>query len=155
MLAKRTLSYQNIAQRKILFQYKPKITPGHLNIIKGDKYSKKIILTTGAVLKLAIGIWESDDDLIDNWCVASVPIWGEPVRDIIKKQLIEYDKIVTIEEHLLSGGFGSFLLESGLNCKINYLDKDVCNEVGTQNYLMNKFGLNKNLEGISVSSSLL
>ena len=32
----------NKSGEKILFQYKPKITPGHLNIIKGDKYSKKI-----------------------------------------------------------------------------------------------------------------
>ena len=48
-----------------------------------------------------------------------------------------------MEEHLLSGGFGSWLLEMGLNCKCIALDSSVCGEVGTQDYLKSKFNLNK------------
>ena len=102
-------------------------------------------MTTGAVFNLAVDIWKSDSALMQEWCVGSIPIWGEPFRGKIKQELGQYNKIVTLEEHLISGGFGSFLLESNLECKINCLDTKVCNEVGTQEYLKNMFGLKKDI----------
>tara|TARA_B100000315_G_C14455017_1_gene530966 strand:- start:746 stop:949 length:204 start_codon:yes stop_codon:yes gene_type:complete len=42
----------------------------------------------------------------------------------------------------LTGGFGSFLLESGLNFQAHCLAAAVCGEVGTQDYLKDRFGFN-------------
>ena len=122
-----------------------RLNPGTVNIYNGNIKTKNIILTTGAVLDLAIDIWKSNKNLMQEWCVGSIPIWGEPFRKKIKQDLSWFNKIVTIEEHLIAGGFGSFLLESNLDCKINCLDKKVCNEVGTQEYLKNMFGLKKDI----------
>ena len=70
----------------------------------------------------------------------------------VNKQLQDYYKISTIEEHLLAGGFGSFLLELGLNCQPLYLDSTVCGEVGGQKYLKEIFGLNRHSLITQISS---
>tara|TARA_B110000858_G_C17754359_1_gene451305 strand:+ start:343 stop:1233 length:891 start_codon:yes stop_codon:yes gene_type:complete len=135
----------NKSGEKLLFNKKPCLKPGELNIVAGRKNNKKLILTTGAVLELGLNIWESNKLIKKNWMVASLPIWGEPLRSIITKELSKYKKIIVIEEHLLAGGFGSFLRESGISCEIMHLENEVCNEVGSQNYLKKKFGLNINM----------
>jgi transketolase len=58
-----------------------------------------------------------------------------------------FNKIVTIEDHLQDGGFGSWLIESiikdykSLNFEVinKYLSNNVCGKVGSQKYL-NKIG---------------
>ncbi len=135
----------NKSGEKNVFDKNLKLNPGSVNLYNKSIKTKKIISTTGAVFNLAVDIWESDSALMQEWCVGSIPIWGEPFRGKIKQELSQYNKIVTLEEHLISGGFGSFLLESNLECKINCLDKKVCNEVGTQEYLKNMFGLKKDI----------
>lgn len=135
----------NKAGENNLFPKKPNIIPGEPNIVKGNQKAKNIILSTGAVLDLGIKIWMKNDKIKEKWAVGSVPIWGERVRESLKSSLSKYEKIISIEEHLLSGGFGSFLLESGLDCKIICIDNQACGEVGDQKYLKDKFGLNSNI----------
>ena len=91
---------------------------------------------------MTVKIWESSEEIKNNWSVGSVPLWGEAFRETLYGRLKNYNRIYTIEEHLLAGGFGSFLLESGINCRTHCLDVAVCGEVGTQDYLKDRFGFN-------------
>jgi len=118
---------------------KPRISPGELQIFKKTENADNLLLTTGAVLELALEIWGSNDELRDSWSVGSLPMWGEEFRNTIFNQLKPYKRITTLEEHLLSGGFGSYLLEIGLNVQPFYLDSKVCGAVGDQNYLLSNY----------------
>ena len=114
---------------------KPVLLPGQPQLIKKNKHNDKLILTTGAVLDLALETWEHNYEIKDNWSVGSLALWGEACRQIAYSKLNKYSKIVTLEEHLLSGGFGSWLLELGLNNKPFPLANAVCGMVGIQSYL--------------------
>lgn len=131
----------NKAGEPNLHSGRPKILPGELQIIKHSDDSDKILLSTGATLNLAHKIWCGKEKIKKNWAVGSLPMWGEKFRRTIKEELQKYTEIVTIEEHLLSGGFGSFLLEGGVCCHPCCLNSEVCGEVGTQDYLNENYGL--------------
>jgi len=86
-----------------------------------------------------------------NFSAYSVPVLDE---ENIEKFLstLEVDLIITLEEHVLSGGFGSLVLEiaarSNLNIPIKNigLDKTRLKENGSQNYLRSYHGIDS--EGI-------
>jgi len=121
----------------------PKVVAGELvHVRRPTKDNKKLIVTTGATLSLATGIWDQNPAVQENWGVASVSIWGEPSRENLIRVLQSYETIVTIEEHIAAGGFGSFLSESGLRVRSFCLDVAVCGAVGNQTYLRERFGLN-------------
>jgi transketolase C-terminal domain/subunit len=86
----------------------------------------------------------------ENFAIASLPLWGEKVREKIIDQLKPFENIIVIEEHLISGGLASFIQESGVNIKSLNLDIKVCGEVGNQDFLINKYGLSEDklLKGI-------
>lgn len=125
-----------------LYENKPSAQPGNINLIKKLSHPDKLLLTTGAVLERALDLWKSEEKIMQNWSLGSMPIWGEQYRKNIYARLKKYNKIITIEEHLLAGGFGSFLLEIGLNNSPIFLDSKVCGEVGAQSYLSDLGGLN-------------
>ena len=126
---------------------KPVLLPGEPQIIKKTNNSDKLILSTGALLELTNNIWNLNEEIQNSWSVGSLPLWGESYRKIIYDRLQDFSSIATVEEHLLAGGFGSFLLEIGLSCQTHYLDSAVCGEVGGQEYLKEKFGLSANKIG--------
>jgi len=133
----------NKAGEPIIHESKPVVFPGVPQFISKVKGSNKLLLTTGAVLERAFDVWKSNEEVMNNWSIGSLPIWGEHVRKQVRDQLQDYNSIITIEEHLLAGGFGSYLLELGLNITTICLNSDVCGEVGQQSFLSNSFGLNK------------
>ena len=62
------------------------------------------------------------------------------------KALTKFSEVVTIEDHLLDGGFGSWLMEAkslnkSVQCSINpiALSSNVCGTVGSQ-HTLNTFG---------------
>ena len=68
-----------------------------------------------------------------------MPLWGSRYKEILGKKIIEFDGIITIEEHLADGGFGSWVLEAlnskgaiNTRVKICALDRSVCGGVGSQ-----------------------
>ena len=124
-----------------IHELKPFLSPGKPQIIKKDKNYNKLILSTGALLELATNIWNLNEQIQNSWSIGSLPLWGEKYRKVVYDSLKDFNHIVTIEEHLLAGGFGSYLLEIGLNCQTHHLDSAVCGEVGGQEYLKEKFGL--------------
>jgi len=121
----------------------PQLSPGQWVQIRKGK-SNKAILTTGATLQ--IGIDYLANKKYENFSLYSLPIWSMNSKvsqiDIIKK----FDEVVTIEDHLLDGGFGSWLLESCISAsdvigKIRpiALDPVVCGTVGVQK-ILNQIG---------------
>ena len=62
-------------------------------------------------------------------------------KSLQKKFISKWDEIITLEDHLEDGGFGSYMLEAssleGLSnkIKIKALDKKVCGMVGSQEQL--------------------
>jgi len=128
--------HRDIKFKKIL------VSPG--KIIKlSDGHKKKIILTTGSVQDLAKNIRLKK---YKNHSLYSMPIWGMKTKNKVKNIIKRFDEIITIEDHLLDGGFGSWLKECINNTNIRtiikskYIDNNVINEVGSKEYLLNKYG---------------
>ena len=118
----------------------PLIEPGHWNLVEesSNPDNKIAIVTTGAVLNRAIQINKKLD-----YDVYSMPLWGMKYKEHQLDNILNYDLVITIEEHLLDGGFGSWMLES-LSSKPHErskirsygLSSDVCGMVGKQDTLL-------------------
>lgn len=133
----------------------PRVSPGHWVPIKIGKEAGKTFLTTGAPLELVNGILKQNSEFKD--CSHfSMPLWSMSSKNFQANQVGKYATVITVEDHLLDGGFGSWLQES-LNLypdligkiNVNALDMKVCGLVGGQGYLNHIGGLN--LEKLSLS----
>ena len=75
-----------------------------------------------------------------------MPIWGTKIKDKVKNTIKKFDEIITIEDHFQDGGFGSWLSECINNTDITtiikskYINKDVIDKVGSNEYLIKKYG---------------
>lgn len=122
----------------------PKLTPGvWLKIKEGRSAERAGLLTTGATLDLAMQ-WHHSVGAHTDTAVYSLPLWGMAHKPLQDEQLRLLDKLTTIEDHLLDGGFGAWLLEAAdpaLRSRINIkaLDPAVCGAVASQRTL-NEFG---------------
>jgi len=121
----------------------PKVKPGEwLKVRPGT--DETAILTTGAVLQIAMEWVKNADHL--NRTVYSMPLWSMSDKASQPSHLTRFTHVITIEDHLSDGGFGSWLLEaksldSRLACTLQpiSLNSEVCSAVGSQNAL-NKLG---------------
>lgn len=118
----------------------PKVQPGHLLIIKESTRDKHLVLTTGATLRYGVEFVQQSG--FEHWGLASLPIWGDMYRDSLAEQLGHYRKIITVEDHLLSGGFGSYVSETliqkkteGVELRSMALMSCVCGKVMRQSAL--------------------
>ena len=120
--------------------------PGEWVYYKKEKKNKKLILSTGSVFKNCENLIKKQKDY--DW--ATLPLWGMRFKDKQVKNIKKYNKIITVENHLQDGGFGSWLGESlikqdnKIKTKIlsKFLSEKVIGKVGSENYLNSKFGLN-------------
>jgi transketolase len=122
------------------------IEPGKTLHIRGDHHATKLILVTGTAMEIA-----NDPEAISmpgDWCIKSLPLWSSQYADVIVKEIMNYQRIVIVEEHLTSGGFGSFIREcvgnqTSLQSRIYTigLDKSACEHVASQNKLREIGGL--------------
>jgi transketolase len=124
----------------------PKLKPGRWAHVDNKKTSK-VILSTGTALSLAKKISAHKD--MKDYCVFTLPLWGIDYKNIQPEQMSKFSSLLTIEDHLVDGGFGSWMLESFLNNKALYskidirgLNSEVCGMVGSQNTLNEAGGLN-------------
>ncbi len=124
----------------------PDINPGDWLQVSSAKKGlgrKNAILTTGATLTMGSRMAKNQN--FQDYDLFSLPLWGMDYKKNQLKQLSGWDEVITIEDHLLDGGFSSWLLESMLTLdkkpKIipKALDSVVCGMVGTQDDL-NKIG---------------
>jgi transketolase len=124
----------------------PKVEPGVWLKVKSGEINN-CILSTGTTLNLAHD-WTNSNEFL-GYSVFSMPLWGMKFKNLQMKQLLQIDSLVTIEDHLQDGGFGSWLVESiihdykSMNLKITnkYLLSKICGEVGSNAYLNSKGGI--------------
>lgn len=122
-----------------------KMEPGIWNVIKKPK-NGKLLLTTGNTLNIAKNVI---DNHLPEWGLATLPLWSQKTKSLQLNQISNYKNVITLEDHLQDGGFGSWLLESCVGySEINKLknitlDPEICGSVGDQNFLNEKFGLSQ------------
>ncbi len=125
----------------------PAVSPGRwLRVGTQQHNADKVILTTGATLGIA-------SDIIDrlpsnNVGLYSMPIWGMQAKIEQSWQAEPWQQIITLEDHLYDGGFGSWMMEALMHrrelltkLRIRALDRSVCGLVGTQSTLNMRGGL--------------
>ena len=124
----------------------PKVAPGQwlqLDVREGDRVT---ILSTGATLPLAL---EQAKEISGGRCsVYSLPLWGMKEKPKQAEMVGQYERVITMEDHLADGGFGSWLCESvngqdGLpgRIMIKALASSVAGMVGKQTTLHKAAGL--------------
>ena len=117
--------------------------PGFWNNITKSK-SKKIFLSTGYGLKLANDLIEKNQ-IYNDFGIYSCPIWGAKYSHLQEKIANRFDEIITIEDHLLHGGFGSWILETvkekepTLEISNGFIDSSIIGRVGSESYLLEYF----------------
>jgi transketolase len=125
----------------------PEVLPGKwLNLRKG-KGCGEAYLTTGATLEHVNHLFGNNPEL--NSCsLYSMPMWGMQAKMVQAQQVDNYASVITVEDHLIDGGFGSWLLEAIsirpellVRIKIKSLDSKVCGMVGRQSTLNIQGGL--------------
>lgn len=123
-----------------------KIAPGKWLYYKNNPTNNNLILSTGSVYQNCKKILDAKKNY--NW--ATLPLWGMKYKNQQLKNIKKYKKIITVENHLQDGGFGSWLSESlsknnnNIRTKITskFLDDKVIGKVGSEQYLNFKYGLN-------------
>ena len=109
--------------------------------------NKNAVLTTGTSLQNVFSWFDSAKMAGTDFF--SVPMWSQATKQSHYKQLTQYDKITTIEDHLIDGGFGSYIAEiihtSDLSIDLNILalDPKVCGAVASEKALHALGGLDK------------
>jgi transketolase len=121
----------------------PTVQPGlWIQVSPGD--NNNTLLTTGATLSYAIERQKRAEG--NRPMVHSMPLWSMACKSKQSQQVISFESVTTIEDHLTDGGFGSWLLEALAQSSgpldrvhIEALDYRVCGTVGSQTTL-NKYG---------------
>lgn len=118
----------------------PELKPGKWLMLDRNVDSKKIILTTGATLETAVKL--QNNSAYQNYSIGSLPLWGMEVKGLQINQAMEYEAVLTVEDHLVDCGFGSWLNESFLGAQvkapkleIRALNPNICGLVGSQKEL--------------------
>jgi transketolase len=124
----------------------PELIAGKWVKVKEGIRTDLAILTTGSALKHGLKmVGESE---YEGCCVFTLPLWGMGYKCMQANQIGNFERITTIEDHLLDGGFGSWLLESldstpqmRSRVRIKAIDSKVCAMVGSQDSLELEGGL--------------
>lgn len=124
----------------------PDLRLGMLVNIDGVEDSREqIILTTGGTLAHALAYRKNNSIQCP---IRTLPIWGMRSKHLLPRQLHKFKTVITIEDHLEDGGFGSWVLESLAGTYsadrkniILALRPNVCGLVGSQNTLNTIGGL--------------
>lgn len=121
----------------------PNVAPGHwLRVRDGDE--RRPMLSTGAGLQIAMD-WVAKAEYADR-AIYSMPLWSMADKAMQLEALRARSEVLTVEDHLQDGGFGSWLLEAcaldpAQDCVVRpiALIPEVCGTVGSQ-AMMNRLG---------------
>jgi transketolase len=131
----------------VLHETQPVVEPGiWLPVRPSRDGDVEAVLTTGGALRYAV---ESRQHRGEESAVFSMPLWGARHRTEQATQVAAWPKVQTVEDHLLDGGFGSWMLESLSiaapsllsRISISALPSFICGMVGGQDQLMEAAGL--------------
>ncbi len=118
------------------------LSPGKWILKSKGRDPKKLLVSTGSVQKDCINFLKKNNKY--NWF--SIPIWGMNSKVKQFKELKKYKEIVTIENHLQDGGFGSWINEilslrkNNINIQNKFISSEVIGKVGSENFLNNLYG---------------
>jgi transketolase len=123
----------------------PEALPGKWISIANKNESKRHCDNIAIVVAGSIGprVKEITSKLNSSIDLFSLPLWGQSIRDSQKEWLTQYDHVLTVEDHLLDGGFGSWMMENvavhGLCTKIHpvALDSSTVGKVAKEETLIN------------------
>lgn len=123
----------------------PEVAPGQwLRVREGA--GERCILSTGAALQIAMD-WQAQPEHADR-SVYSMPLWSLASKREQAARCAPWREVMTLEDHLLDGGFGSWLLEAqalggtgAARVRPVALDAAVCGTVGSQATLNRLGGL--------------
>ena len=121
-----------------------KLIPGKWNPVIINN-PKKIFLSTGYGMQLGFD-QINENPIFNNFSLYSCPIWGQKFDSLLSKQFDLFDEIISIEDHLKAGGFGSWLLENvnvKNNFKLGYISNSVIGKVGNENWLLKNLIINE------------
>jgi transketolase len=123
---------------------KEAISPCELNYLQAVD-SSKIILTTGISGQ---DVFKERGTVYKDYNIATVPAWSSAYGDKLVRLLSKYKSIHTVEDHLIAGGFGSWVFEQfqihkhcrqghlpSISC--SYFDSRVVGLVGDPAYIKN------------------
>lgn len=126
----------------------PDVAPGRWLKVRDGSASDKALLSTGAALGIAMD-WHSRPEFGDH-SVYSLPLWSMSAKRNQADMLTRMRQVVTLEDHLQDGGFGSWLLEARAllenegrdplpRIRQLALSPEVCGTVGSQ-AMLNRLG---------------
>ncbi len=117
----------------------PDVAPGRwLTVARAERPTGAgtALLSTGAALGIAIELREQDS--YHGCAVHSLPLWGMRSKFLQPAQAAGYTQVITLEDHLVDGGFGSWLMEAlasqtpAVRVTPRALSAAVCGMVGSQ-----------------------
>lgn len=116
----------------------PEVEPGRwvpLGDVSGN--SRRAMLSTGGALGAAVRRGEAQPKV--PFHIFSLPLWGMASKCQQAGQVRPWDQVLTLEDHLADGGFGSWLFEALRDepeligrLRTHSLSPDVCGTVGSQ-----------------------
>lgn len=125
--------------------YAPDLRAGIWNRVVGSS-NNRIFLTTSGGLHIAQEKVKNIHSFKD-YGIYSLPIWGAGFKHLQQAQLDQFEEVITVEDHLLDAGFGSWIresiteLKSHLKIKHFALNQNVIGKVGSEDYLLKVGGL--------------
>jgi transketolase len=129
----------------------PEVFPGKWLSIRTGEKGAETYLTTGATLDIVDQLITRNPNL-KSYSHYSMPLWGMKAKEAQARQVEEFANVITVEDHLMDGGFGSWLLEATsvdpdllARIKIKALDSRVCGMVGKQSTMNVQGGLNETM----------
>jgi transketolase len=120
----------------------PAVEPGHWLVVREGR---EMLLSTGAALAAAL---DRADSSHAGYGVSTLPLWGMGSKTAQAAQVARVEQVVTMEDHLADGGFGSWLYEAiagspdaTVKLRSIALSAEVCDTVGGQVMLHELGGL--------------
>jgi transketolase len=126
----------------------PEVKDGDWVPIFKSPGNKKVILVTGTAAQV-VKDWRYLGEQLRDLDIYTVPLWSMGGKIHHAKKLAQYSSVITLEDHLVDGGFGSYISEVVhshgfmVDLKILGLDPRVCGEVGSQDTLMTFGGVSE------------
>jgi transketolase len=121
----------------------PNVAPGRwVPVITEGRDAANVLLSTGAALGAAIARAD-EGGTHEGQAVWSMPLWSMTSKPMQPSQFGTRAQVTTLEDHLIDGGFGSWLCEAmigqGDRVRPIGLSADVCETVASQKTL-NRIG---------------
>jgi transketolase len=125
----------------------PEVSPGKWLTLRAGDEGGATYLTTGATLELVNQLLVKNPSL-KSYALKSMPLWSMKSKHIQTNQIEKFEQVITVEDHLMDGGFGSWLLEATTirpellaRIKVKSLDAKVCGMVAKQSTMNAQGGL--------------